>query len=161
MQITVSSEPLFDVPLSPLIYGDFIEFINDLIPGMWAEKLQDRSFEGVLQPSYVWPPGQDWLQPRWQPFVSGRLAGDRWPDQPQELEMVDAAVRFERDPVQPFVGRQSARVEVTEGSGRGPRARASGRGAHGAASTRRAPTGRGRAARRRWLAARPARAAHG
>src|SRR5437879_2373101 len=116
-RITVSSEPLFDTPLSPLIYGDFIEFINDLIPGMWAEKLQDRSFEGVLQPNYVWPPGQEWRRPRWQPFVSGRLAGDRWPGQPQDLEMVDAAAQFERDPHQSFVGRQSARVQVTEGSG--------------------------------------------
>jgi alpha-N-arabinofuranosidase len=116
--IAVSADPLFDAPLSPLIYGDFIEFINDLIPGMWAEKLQDRSFEGVLQPNYVWPPGQDWRRPRWQPFVSGRLARDRWPDQPHELEMVDAAVQLERDQNQPFAGRQSARVQVTAGSGR-------------------------------------------
>src|SRR6476646_5182447 len=111
MQITVSSEPLFDTPLSPLIYGDFIEFLNDLIPGMWAERLQDRSFEGVLQPNYVWPPGQDWLAPRWQPFVSGGPVGDRWPDQPGDLEMVDAEVRFELDPERAFAGRQSARVQ--------------------------------------------------
>lgn len=116
--ITVRREALFDVPLSPLIYGDFIEFINDLIPGMWAEKVQDRSFEGVLQPSYVWPPGEDWLRPRWQAFVSGRPVGDRWPDQPQELEMVDATAQLDRDPDRPFAGRQSARVQVSAGSGR-------------------------------------------
>jgi alpha-N-arabinofuranosidase len=116
--ITISSDPLFPDTLSPLIYGDFIEFINDLIPGMWAEKLQDRSFEEILQPNYVWPPGEAWVYPRWQPFVSGRPAGDPWPDTSQDLEMVDASAQFDLDTEHPFAGRQSARIRVTQGDGR-------------------------------------------
>src|SRR5256885_10087464 len=33
--------------ISPLQYGQFIEYLCDLIPGMWAEKLYDGSFEGL------------------------------------------------------------------------------------------------------------------
>src|SRR2546430_2533573 len=106
-RITVSSEPLFEGNLSPLIYGDFIEFINDLIPGMWSEKLQDRSFEEISQPNYVWPPGQEWAYPRWRPFVSGRPGGDPWPDSRAALEMVNASVQFDLDTQNPFVGRHS------------------------------------------------------
>src|SRR5207253_11363709 len=118
VHITVSSDPLFPDTLSPLIYGDFIEFINDLIPGMWAEKLQDRSFEGISQPNHVWAPGEVWVYPRWQPFVSGRPAGDPWPDSSQDLEMVDASAQFDLDTEHPFAGRQSARIRVTPGDGR-------------------------------------------
>ena len=39
IRITLSAEPLFEGPISPLIYGDFIEFVNDLIPAMRAEKI--------------------------------------------------------------------------------------------------------------------------
>ena len=30
-RITISPTPLHDAPISPLIYGDFIEFLNDLL----------------------------------------------------------------------------------------------------------------------------------
>jgi hypothetical protein len=32
-RIVISSETLFDDKISPMIYGDFIELLNDLIPG--------------------------------------------------------------------------------------------------------------------------------
>jgi alpha-N-arabinofuranosidase len=111
-RITVSSAPLYDASISPLIYGDFIEFLNDLIPGMWAEKVQDRSFEGVLQPRYTWPPEQCWEYPRWQPFLAGLPCPSAWPGRAEDLEAPGAAVRLELDPRQPFVGRHSPRVEV-------------------------------------------------
>jgi alpha-L-arabinofuranosidase len=112
-RITVTPTPLYDAPISPLIYGDFIEFINDLIPGMWAEKVQDRSFEGVLQPNEVWPPGESWTAPRWKPFVAGLPRGDQWPDTAAALEAPGAVAALEMDPERPFVGRHSARVRVT------------------------------------------------
>jgi alpha-L-arabinofuranosidase len=117
-RITVTPTPLHNIPLSPLIYGDFIEFLNDLIPGMRAEKVQDRSFEGIAQPHEVWPPGEDWVYPRWQPFVAGRPRLDRWPDTAAELEPPGAAATFKLDTERPFVGRQSARVRVTGGDGK-------------------------------------------
>jgi alpha-N-arabinofuranosidase len=36
-----------------MLYGGFIELLDDLVPGMWAEMLNDRSFEGV-QPAVFW-----------------------------------------------------------------------------------------------------------
>lgn len=115
IRITLSNEPLFAEPLSPLIYGDFIEFINDLIPAMRAEKLQDRSFAGVLQPEQVYPPGEIWVYPRWESFVTGRPAADLWPHHPDELRAPTAAVRIEMDTREPLVGEQSARVAVMAG----------------------------------------------
>ncbi|MCL5999414.1 MAG: hypothetical protein M1546_25630 [Chloroflexi bacterium] len=110
--ITLTAEPLFQGSLSSLIYGEFIEPLNDLLPGMWAEKVQDRSFEGVLQPAQVYPPGQNWVQPHWKSFTSALPRFDHWPDQPAELEMLDVGATFELDRDHPWVGRQSARVSV-------------------------------------------------
>ena len=33
--------------INPMLFGGFIELLDDLVPGMWAEMLNDRSFEGV------------------------------------------------------------------------------------------------------------------
>jgi alpha-L-arabinofuranosidase len=113
IHITLTPEPLFKEPISLLIYGDFIEFVNDLIPAMRAEKIRDRSFEGVLQPEQTYPPGENWVYPRWQPFVTGWPTPDLWPGLSKDLEAPSATVQLELDTCQPFVGRQSARVQVT------------------------------------------------
>src|SRR6266851_3480060 len=95
--LELTAEPLYEETISPLIYGDFIEFLGDLIPGMRSEKIQDRSFEGVLQPVYVWPPGARWDGPRWLPWVTGRQRFAGWPDTPSCLEMVRATARITLD----------------------------------------------------------------
>jgi len=110
--IVVLSDALFDDTISPMIYGDFIEFLNDLLPGMRAEKIQDRCFEGILQPNNVWPPETNWAYPRWKSFVSGQPDFDRWPDSHADTEMVSATADFDVDSSDPYVGRQSARVCV-------------------------------------------------
>ena len=115
--ITITADPLYETPLSPLIYGEFIEPLNDLLPGMWAEKIQDRAFEGVLQPERVYPPGQNWVHPRWKPFVCATPQFDRWPDQPAQLEMLDASATLDLDRVDPFVGSQSARITARGADG--------------------------------------------
>lgn len=112
--IRISSETLFDDTISPMIYGDFIEFLNDLLPGMWAEKIQDRCFEGVLQPNHVFPPGANWLYPRWKAFVSGLPKFDRWLHSHKDTEMVGAVANFELDSHNPFAGTQSARIQVEQ-----------------------------------------------
>jgi alpha-N-arabinofuranosidase len=43
----VSNKALAPGTISPLQYGQFIEYLCDLVPAMWAEKLQDGSFEGL------------------------------------------------------------------------------------------------------------------
>lgn len=133
IRIAISAEPLFEEPISPLIYGDFIEFVNDLIPAMRAEKIQDRSFEGILQPEQVYPPGEDWVYPRWQPFVTGTSEGApetqnlkskiqnpkcERPGLPEELRAPAATVQFDLNTREPFAGRQSARVQVAAENGK-------------------------------------------
>ena len=65
-KIKVSRRLVFEGGISPLIYGEFIEFIDQLIPGMWAEKLRDRSFEGLTPPSVFYREEKDFPRPAWR-----------------------------------------------------------------------------------------------
>ena len=113
--VRISSEPLFHGTISPLIYGDFVEFIDDLIPAMWAEKVRDRCFEGPLQPRMLWRTDEDWTIPRWRTFVAGQPAARPPAD---GLEMVHPRVSLMLDQYSPFAGRQSALVRVESGDER-------------------------------------------
>jgi alpha-N-arabinofuranosidase len=44
----IHAEPLNQGKLSPKLFGNFVELLDDVVPGMWAEMLNDRSFEGVV-----------------------------------------------------------------------------------------------------------------
>ena len=59
--------------ISPMLFGNFVELLDDLCPGMWAEMLNDRGFEGVEPPAKwvyydgsptccdrQWDGGKDW-----------------------------------------------------------------------------------------------------
>jgi|GEM_PF-3285197 len=37
--IRITGDLLYPEGISPLIYGDFMQPLNDLLPGMWAEKV--------------------------------------------------------------------------------------------------------------------------
>ena len=50
---TVHSESLNAGTIDPKIFGNFMELLDDVVPGMWAELLNDRSFEGVV-PAVNW-----------------------------------------------------------------------------------------------------------
>ena len=110
--LRVLPETLYEQPISPLIYGDFMEPLNDLLPGMWAEKIQDRCFEGVLQPHMLWREDEDWTYPRWRAFACGRPDQVTCPSSSEDLEMVYPRVSLKLDQYGAFVGRQSARVQV-------------------------------------------------
>ncbi|HUC86118.1 MAG TPA: alpha-L-arabinofuranosidase C-terminal domain-containing protein [Candidatus Acidoferrales bacterium] len=43
----VQSRPPEAGRIDPKLFGNFIELLDDVVPGMWAEMLNDRSFEGV------------------------------------------------------------------------------------------------------------------
>jgi alpha-N-arabinofuranosidase len=45
--IRVTRSALCPGEISPFQYGQFIEYLCTLVPGMWAEKLSDDSFEGL------------------------------------------------------------------------------------------------------------------
>ena len=49
----ISSKPRHDGRIDPKLFGNFIELLDDLVPGMWAEMLNDRGFEGVT-PAANW-----------------------------------------------------------------------------------------------------------
>jgi alpha-L-arabinofuranosidase len=50
---TIHNEPLHAGRIDPMLFGNFIELLDDVVPGMWAEMLNDRSFEGVT-PAAKW-----------------------------------------------------------------------------------------------------------
>lgn len=45
--IRIETSALHQGRITPLLYGSFIELLDDHVPGMWAEMLNDRGFEGV------------------------------------------------------------------------------------------------------------------
>lgn len=87
--------------ISPLIYGDFIEYIDSMIDGMWAEKIKDRAFEGVLPPS------------------GGRYYRevDDFKKNPWRTYGYRASVDCGLDKDNPFVGTQSMRLTITDAKG--------------------------------------------
>ena len=53
--------------ISPMQYGQFIEYLCDLVPGMWAEKLYDGSFEGLSPYKIVYLKETDFREKPWYP----------------------------------------------------------------------------------------------
>jgi alpha-L-arabinofuranosidase len=51
--VTIDAQPLNSGTVDPKLFGNFIELLEDVVPGMWAELLNDRSVEGVL-PAANW-----------------------------------------------------------------------------------------------------------
>jgi alpha-L-arabinofuranosidase len=48
--LKIFAKPLHSGRINPMLFGNFIELLDDLVPGMWAEMLNDRGFEGVIPP---------------------------------------------------------------------------------------------------------------
>jgi alpha-L-arabinofuranosidase len=83
--LKISSKPLHDGRINPMLSGNFIELLDDLCPGMWAEMLNDRGFEGVIPPAkLVYYDGSPTLCDRnwdrtkdWTVETTGALNGPR------------------------------------------------------------------------------------
>ena len=85
--LKVYPEALHAGRITPLFYGNFIELLDDVIPGMWAEMLGNRGFEGV-EPTANWvyhqgalnlsdrdwDAGPDWTVDAEKPFNALRSA---------------------------------------------------------------------------------------
>ena len=81
IDITIRAEPIHEGRVSPLLFGNFIELFDDVVPGMWAEMLNDRSFEGI-EPLFnrlyfdgtpnicdrPWDPNDTWAYDHEQPY---------------------------------------------------------------------------------------------
>ncbi len=53
--------------INPMQYGQFIEYLCDLVPGMWAEKLYDGGFEGLSPYKTVYLKETDFREKPWHP----------------------------------------------------------------------------------------------
>jgi alpha-N-arabinofuranosidase len=94
IRLKVFAAPLHQGRISPMLYGGFIELLDDHVPGMWAEMLGDRGFEGVL-------PASTWDYFRGEPNLCDR-DWDRGPDWSYDTE-------------RPFNDKQSCRLEAPKG----------------------------------------------
>lgn len=65
--ITVTNRPLNPGKIDPGQYGQFIEYLCNLVPGMWAEKLYDGSFEGLSPYKFVFLKETDFKERPWVP----------------------------------------------------------------------------------------------
>ena len=65
--VHVTREPLCAGTISPMQYGQFVEYLCDLVPAMWAEKLWDGSFEGLSPYNFVFLQETDFKQKPWYP----------------------------------------------------------------------------------------------
>jgi alpha-L-arabinofuranosidase len=94
VHLKVYSTPLHGGRISPMLYGGFVELLDDLVPGMWAEMLGDRGFEGIL-------PTSTWDYFRGEPNLCDR-DWDKSPD-------------WSYDTSNPFNDKQSCRLEAHPG----------------------------------------------
>ncbi len=90
--VKVSSEPIHSGRITNMVYGGFIELLDDLVPGMWAEMLNDRGFEGVKPTNWFYYTGE--------PNTCDR-----------EWEMSDCC---SYDTAEPFNGKQSVRITLNK-----------------------------------------------
>ena len=65
--IRVTAEPLSPGRISPMQYGQFVEYLCDLVPSMWAEKLFDGSFEGLSPYKFAFISQTDFKEKPWYP----------------------------------------------------------------------------------------------
>jgi alpha-N-arabinofuranosidase len=85
VEIVIHAQPLHEGKIDPKLFGNFIELLDDVVPGMWAEMLNDRSFEGVSRAAnWCYYDGslnicdREWDQnPSWTYENSGPFNGSR------------------------------------------------------------------------------------
>jgi alpha-N-arabinofuranosidase len=95
--MAITREFLVDAEISPLQYGQFIEYLCDLVPGMWAEQLDDGSFEGLTPYKFAFVRERDFRQRPWYPSGAVNRAD------------------YVRDPADPVSGRVSQKIVVPDG----------------------------------------------
>ncbi len=92
----ITRERLAAGTISPMQYGQFIEYLCNLVPGMWAEKLDDGSFEGLSPYKFVYLRETDFCERPWYPTGATNRA------------------TFERDRTSKVNGETSYRIAVAE-----------------------------------------------
>src|SRR5690242_17125602 len=96
--LRVTRDPICPGEISPLQYGQFIEYLCNLVPGMWAEKLYDGSFEGLTPYQFAYLRETDFREKPWYPCGATNRA------------------EYVRDPGSPVSGRVAQRIAVAGGA---------------------------------------------
>jgi alpha-L-arabinofuranosidase len=96
--LRITGTPLCPGRISPFQYGQFIEYLCDLVPSMWAEKLYDGSFEGLTPYKFVFVKETDFTEKPWYPV------GER------------NRLRVEPDTTRSISGPTSKRIELSAGA---------------------------------------------
>jgi alpha-L-arabinofuranosidase len=65
--LKITRDLLFKETIDPNQYGQFIEYLCDLVPSMWAEKLCDGSFEGLTPYKVAYIKETDFREHPWYP----------------------------------------------------------------------------------------------
>jgi alpha-N-arabinofuranosidase len=68
--LKVTRDFLHPGTINPMQYGQFIEYLCDLVPGMWAEKIYDGSFEGLTPYKFAYLRQTDFREKPWYPSGS-------------------------------------------------------------------------------------------
>jgi alpha-N-arabinofuranosidase len=84
--------------INPLQYGQFVEYLCDLIPSMWAEKLFDGSFEGLSPYKFAFLRQTDFREKPWYPCGAVNRAD------------------YASDQSQPVSGARAQRISVNGGA---------------------------------------------
>jgi alpha-N-arabinofuranosidase len=93
--LRVTRTPLCPGRISPYQYGQFIEYLCDLVPSLWAEKLYDGSFEGLSPYKVAYLKQTDFRERPWYP--SGQC---------------NRGI-YSLDPSDPFSGKVAQKIEAT------------------------------------------------
>ena len=76
--VVVTRAFLTSARINPFQYGQFIEYLCNLVPGMWAEKLYDGSFEGLSPYKFAYVKETDFREKPWYPIgATNRALHDR------------------------------------------------------------------------------------
>jgi alpha-N-arabinofuranosidase len=67
LSVRISREPLVEARINPLQYGQFVEYLCDLVPSMWAERLYDGGFEGLSPYKFAFIRETDFKEKPWYP----------------------------------------------------------------------------------------------
>ncbi len=93
--IHIPAQPPHDGRIRPTLFGNFIELLDDLVPGMRAEMLMDRGFEGQT-------PNANWVHAVGEPSLVDRT----W----------DANPSWSIDEKAPLNGKRCVRLDASGGS---------------------------------------------
>jgi len=96
--IKVTRDLLFPGEIDPNQYGQFVEYLCDLVPCMWAEKLYDGSFEGLTPYKFYYLKESDFHEKPWYPCGATNRAD------------------FSLDSKNPVSGLVAKKIEVKDGA---------------------------------------------